>query len=346
MNPRITLCLEQTLGHRTHSANLEASALRSDHDIHCLPVPYSAGRLPWALRGSWQACRRLRAVPAADVTLFHTQTIGLLAGRATRHGRYVISVDATPRQLDAFGRWYQHGLRPGVVESAKLRWYRSVIANAASVVCWSQWAADSVIAEYGGSPSRILIAHPGATTRFFAIPRPPAARSGKPTILFVGGDFERKGGADLLRAFEPLAPRANLLLVTDAEVTARPGVRVESGVAPNSDRLLRLYAEADLFCLPTHGDCTPVVLGEAMAAGLAPVTTRIGSNHETVVDGHDGVLVDPGDVPALSEALCRLVDDPSLRTRMGAAARDHARDAFDADANARRVLAHLVAVAS
>ncbi|MCC6381909.1 MAG: glycosyltransferase family 4 protein [Dehalococcoidia bacterium] len=343
----IALCLEQTLGHRAHGLNLEQAAAQCRQSADVIRVAFPTGRtfaLPWALRGSASALQQLRARPPYRAVLFHTQTISLLASLAVRRGRYAVSVDATPVQIDAMGRWYAHRRAPRPLEESKAAVYRRVFKGAGAFVAWSEWAADSLVRDYGVDRARVLVAHPGAPRSFFLLPR--KSVSARPRILFVGGDFVRKGGPALLRAFAPLSDRAELVLVTDAPVAPQPGVRVERGVRPGSDRQLRAYAEADVFCLPTRGDCTSVAIGEAMAAGLPVVTTTVGSNAETVTPGESGLLVPPGDEPALTSALCRLVDDASERQRLGLRAREHARDHMDARGNARRVFALLEDLAS
>lgn len=340
-NPRLALCLEQTLGHRAHGLNLEAAAREAEAAVHRVEYDEQPRiRAPWALRGSWYAARALRA-SRADVSLFHTSTISLFAARGG--GRYVVSADATPVQVDAMGAWYRHDRGPAAAEQAKRLWYRQVFGRAAALVAWSKWAARSFVNDYGADGSRILVAHPGAPAGFFEIEREYAVR--KPRILFVGGDFDRKGGDLLLQAFEPLADRAELVIVTDADVPRTPRVRVVCGIRPGTDEQRQVFAEADIFCLPTRGDCTPVVLGEAMAAGLAVVTTRVGSNAETVAAGETGFLVEPGDEVELGESLRALVDDAGLRERLGRNGRAVARDRMDAAANARKVIDWMRAVA-
>jgi glycosyltransferase involved in cell wall biosynthesis len=337
----MALCLEQTLGHRAHGQNIEA-AVEGDAAIDVVRVDYpAAARLPvpWAIRGSEAARRLLRARGRRDVTLFHTQTVSLLAPAAVRGGRYLVSVDATPEQIDTMGQWYRHKQSPRFAEAAKRAWYRKIFAGAAGVVAWSEWAARSLADRYGVRPDRIRVLHPGAREPFFAIERCPAERL--PRILFVGGDFERKGGQHLLKAFARLHGRAELVCVTDASVPATPGVRVESGVRPGSDRLLSAFAEADIFCLPTMGDCTSVAIGEAMAAGLPVLTTRVGSNPEIVADGEHGLLVEAGNTNSLFAALDQLVGDGAMRERLGNGARAHAREHMDATQNALAILAFM-----
>jgi glycosyltransferase involved in cell wall biosynthesis len=337
--PQLAFYLEQTLGHRAHGLNLEAAI--AEHApasaVHRIEFPEHARMpVPWALRGS--AAAGLGAVRTrASVSLFHTSTICLFAPLGALRRRYVVSVDATPLQVDSMGRWYQHDPGNRQAERLKRAWYSRVFRGAAGIVSWSSWAADSLVNDYGVARDRILIAHPGAPASFFGIQRPPFCER-KARILFVGGDFERKGGDVLLKAFEPLADRAELTFVTDSAVPALPGVRREPGVRPGTDRLLRAYTEADIFVLPTRGDCTPVVLGEALAAGLPVVTTAVGSNAETVTDGLDGRIVPVDDAGALTAALSSLVDDRAACSAMGARARQTASQRMDASANALRII--------
>ena len=79
----------------------------------------------------------------------------------------------------------------------------------------------------------------------------------------------------------------------------------------------------------------PVVLMEAMSAGLPVVASALSGIPELVIDGSSGLTVPPGDSPAIAAALRRLHDDPELRTRLGVAARERVVAEFDVDRNAR-----------
>jgi glycosyltransferase involved in cell wall biosynthesis len=85
----------------------------------------------------------------------------------------------------------------------------------------------------------------------------------------------------------------------------------------------------DLFALTSLWEGLPRVLPQAMAAGLAIVATAADGNAEAVQDGVNGLLTPPGDPQALADALLRLLDDPALAARMGAAGRERA-DEFGA----------------
>lgn len=347
MVARIALCLEQTLGHRSHSLNLEHALERRALAADVVRVDYTGPGIPpipWALRGSHRARLGLRRVSGRaelDVVFYHTQTVSLFAPWTMEHP-YVVSVDATPIQMDTMGSWYRHRTRARAIERGKAAWYRRVFGEAAQVVAWSQWAADSLGQDYAVDPAKVIVVHPGAPEDLFTIPRLAPAR--KPRILFVGGDLARKGGDVLIDAYEAVRDRAELIVVTESPLQAGDGIDVRHGVRPGTPEFVDAFAAADLFCLPTRGDCTPVAIGEALAAGLPTVTTRIGSNAETVRDGETGILVDVDSVVQLREALGRLVDDAALRHTMAQRAREDARERFMAAANADRVLDVVMAV--
>jgi glycosyltransferase involved in cell wall biosynthesis len=177
--------------------------------------------------------------------------------------------------------------------------------------------------------------------------RDPAA-SGAMRVLFVGGDLERKGGLDLLAAARSLRAAGvdvEVDVVTRDDVPEQEGVHAHHGLTPNSPALIALYHRADVFCLPTLGDCLPMVLSEAGAVGLPLVSTDVGAIREIVRDGQTGLLVPVHDVPALASALHRLAQDPELRRAMGESARRLVRERFDAKVNAERLVTLLLEVA-
>jgi glycosyltransferase involved in cell wall biosynthesis len=95
----------------------------------------------------------------------------------------------------------------------------------------------------------------------------------------------------------------------------------------------------DVFCLSSRREALPLVLLEAMAAGLPCVATDVG-NVATAV-GQDAVVVPPGDAAALAAALAALLADPQCRADLGARARRRAVREMDADLMAERTFAHL-----
>src|SRR5207302_29626 len=83
-----------------------------------------------------------------------------------------------------------------------------------------------------------------------------------------------------------------------------------------------LYAEHEIFVLPSLMEGMPLVLLEAMASGMPVVTTESSGMTDLVEDSHDGLFVIPGDTESLSAAIIRLCRDPGLRSHLGGAAQE------------------------
>ena len=97
------------------------------------------------------------------------------------------------------------------------------------------------------------------------------------------------------------------------------------------ERKQALLERAALLVLPSHVENMPISVLEAMAAGDPVVATRIGAIPEMVEHGVTGLLVPPGDVPALAGALEELLADPARRERMGEAGRARAARHYSVD---------------
>src|SRR5262249_39623514 len=102
--------------------------------------------------------------------------------------------------------------------------------------------------------------------------------------------------------------------------------------------LVRLYSEADVFVLPTRADCFGVVFGEAMAASLPIVTTRVAAIPEIVRDGETGFVIEVDDGAALCDRLERLIRRGDLRKKMGGGGRGLGEGRFDMYKNADRLV--------
>jgi glycosyltransferase involved in cell wall biosynthesis len=357
---RFAFVLEQTLGHVAHSRNLErALADRSDIDATVLKVHYeTAGgplaRLPglrnWSLRASWTARAELRkrlGQGPLDAVFIHTQVASLLSGRIMRQVPSVVSLDATPVNFDSEGEAYGHRQHPDAVERLKRSLNRQALLRARALVTWCAWAKQSLVEDYAIPGDRVTVIHPGVDTRLF---RPAAERRPGPLrVLFVGGDFERKGGGDLVEALAGLDADVQLQVVTGAPVpglSGRPGVRVHAGLRPQSEALVSLYRQADVFALPSRGDCFPQAVAEAMACGMPVVATNVGAMADMVRDGVNGYLVPPRSIGDLRQALGRLAGDASLRRSMGRESLAIAASEHDARRNCNAIFALMASVAA
>lgn len=96
----------------------------------------------------------------------------------------------------------------------------------------------------------------------------------------------------------------------------------------SGERKATLLSESTIFVLPSRSEGFPVALVEAMAFGVAVLSTRIPGVVDAVRDGTDGLLVEPDDPDALRRALMMLLRDTELRERLGASARQRFLDHF------------------
>jgi len=210
---------------------------------------------------------------------------------------------------------------------ASLEEERRKLALADLVFTANPLAARSVV-EAGVPATRVLRSSYGwSAARVTMAPR---CRSfgAPPTVLFVGTVCLRKGAHLLLGAWADAGIDGTLELCGEVlpevvhvagALLARPDVRARGHVAD----IATAYADADLFAFPTLEEGGPLVVVEAMARGLAILTSPMGAG-DVLRDGVDGLVRDPWDREAWVEGLRRLASDGGLRQRLGASARERA----------------------
>lgn len=349
--------MEQTLGQIAFTQNLQQALRVSSQDITVdwLPITFPSEnwleslpiiRSNWSLRASLKTRRALQTAYKQqghpDLYLFHTQVISLLSsGWINRSVPVVLSMDATPLNYDEVGLAYGHEPGNPVLEKFKFWLNRRAFQSAAYLITVSHWVRHSLINDYGVSPAKIEVIPYGTDLNFWQHPhRQEPKPAGKIRLLFVGGDFQRKGGQLLYEIFrQELAEHCELHLVTGHQaLEPYPGVFVYNDIQPNSPQLQKLFRQADIFVLPTEGDCFPMSIVEAMAAGLPVVSTRVGAIEEEVIDGETGFVVTSRDREGLRVALRRLVENAELRQRFGLAGRRYAETHFDINKNGQRLL--------
>ena len=184
--------------------------------------------------------------------------------------------------------------------------------------------------------------------------RPAALASGERAVLFVGRLSAPKGITDLFDCVpEVLArhPEARFLLAGVAENDARePELRADvlrRGIAERVSflgslegaDLARAYTSSAVFVSPSWTEAFPLVIPEAMAAGLPLVVTAVGAIPDFVKNGEDGFLIPPHDPAALADRIVRLLSDETLRARISARVRARAESEFAIEVGAERVRA-------
>lgn len=216
----------------------------------------------------------------------------------------IVAISAAVRtQLEAQG-----------VPSGKLRTIRSAVDAGA---CRPTWPLDRFRAAFGLAP-------------------------GERTVAIVGQLIPRKGHAVLFEAWPAIrarCPDARLLVFGTGPLQAELQARLQGMAGPATNvsfagfrpDLREFLGHVDLLVHPALREGLGIGVLEAQAAGVPVVGFAAGGVPEAVADGISGLLVPPGDSRALADGVCRLLDDPALRARLGAAGADRIRGEFSPD---------------
>ena len=275
---------------------------------------------------------------------FNTQTVAFLAPDYIARVPTVITSDQSAEQIAAetptTWRWTQ---RPSVLLE------RGPLRAARAVVVLSNWAARSLIASHSLAPERVHVVPQGVDLRAFAgIAASRAQKAGPRKLLFVGVDFKRKGGPELVDMFVERFGDHDVelhLMTKERHVRAHPRVVVHRDINQSSPAWSKLYGDADLFVLPTRNDASPNSYIEAMAAGLPVLGTTVGAAAEIITNHETGFLVEPGDFRALGDRIETLLAQPENRHRLGENGRNRVARDYDAVRNAGRLEAIFVEAA-
>jgi starch synthase len=276
-----------------------------------------------------------------DAIAFHTQTAAFACVDLMAKVPALVSTDITNAQ--ASREWNIPASRWTYWPS--IRWERAVFRQARAIATFSEWAQDAVLAENSNlNPGQVRHYPPGVELeKFLAIPMARPARD-KCRLLFVGGDFERKGGTDLVACFrESLRETCELHIVSAGAPVGleEEGIHVYRDLKPYSPELLACYREADIFVLPTRNEAYGHVFIEAMAAGLPVVATDINAIPGILAGEMHRFLIAPGDRQALRDAVLALQSEATLRVALGEAGRKRAIAEFDATTCLGRYVAWL-----
>jgi glycosyltransferase involved in cell wall biosynthesis len=313
--------------------------------IERLPLP---GRMGGTLRGIMQSSEALKR-ERFDALFFLTHNPAVFQQRALKHTPTVLWTDVTPALLDQQASQYDHPVDSSkAVARLKHALVRRTFLQARLCVGWSEWARRSFVADYGVAEERTLVVPPGVDLERFSVA--PAPASGLPRLLFVGGDFKRKGGDLLLEVFrEHFRGRCELDLVTRDAVADETGVRVHRGLTAGSPALVALFDSATAFILPTRGDCFSIASMEAMAKSLPVAVSDVGGIGEIVEHGQSGFLLSGDDVASrgrsLRSAIEALLADRGRASALGQRGREIVEQRFDAKRTAQRLVELSVRVA-
>ena len=181
--------------------------------------------------------------------------------------------------------------------------------------------------EYYGASDATVVGNGVNADQFY-----PSGSSKEKYVLFVGRLDYPKGVPDLINAAKSIVQGSDVNLIITGKGPQRD--RLEDlvdtlGITDDvtftgyvsRDEQIRLYQNAMAYVLPSHYEGLPTVLLEAMACGAPVIATRVGGCPEVIEDGVNGILVDPSDRSALSNAIESVVTDSNLRNQLGTNAR-------------------------
>jgi glycosyltransferase involved in cell wall biosynthesis len=258
--------------------------------------PWLGLMLPAMLASFTRAARR--ASRDADVVHAHWLPAGLVANRTGRP--FVVQLWGTDVEL----------------ARKAPRLARGILGRAQLAICASTELAEAAT-ELGARAVRVI---PSGVD----IPETVGKPDEPPHVLYAGRLSPEKGVLELVAAARGIP------LVVAGDGPLRDRVPEALGFVPH-DRLLGLYERAAVVACPSYREGYGVVCAEAMAYGRPVIASAVGGLRDLVVDGETGLLVPPGDVPALRGALQRLLADADLRRRLGTAGRERARELLSWD---------------
>lgn len=249
-----------------------------------------------------------------------------------------LSLYGLQRRFSRIDRWADRRLEQRCIERADDIFYSS------------RWAQEEAMRRLApGQRSKVHVVLIGGN-----LPDPsgvPAPRLPQPRFLFIGNDWERKGGAVALALYERLKvrfPAARMSLVGKALGVKRPPAGCEIvGAMDKSDprhveRVAELYEQSDFLLLPTRADCSSCVCAEAQLRGCLPIVTRVGGVPELVRHDETGFVFAMEDYPsAACRAIADLCEDVARFQRMRAEAHRHAWRHLRWDVIAARILSTL-----
>lgn len=150
------------------------------------------------------------------------------------------------------------------------------------------------------------------------------------SILYAGTINQRKGYADLIRAFAKVASKHTdwkIALAGNGEIEQARTLAKELGIEGqvdflgwvNGEKKDKAFKQASVFCLPSYAEGFPMAVLDAWAYGLPVITTPVGGVPDVAVDGENMLLFNPGDIDTLAGKLDWIMRDEALREKLSAA---------------------------
>lgn len=299
----------------------------------------------WSLTSWRRNTRRAEAIARA-----HPGYNAVLMYGTTFHPRLdaptYVYLDATTAQVAAAKMWEFAGFSKEKTRKV-IAYQQAIFDDCAAVFPRSEWTASSLRDDYALPADKLVVA--GAGSNFLAKPLPHAAYDAA-RILFIGIEWERKGGPLIVDAFRRLkarVPHATLAIIGCRPEVNEPGVEIIGRLHRNEpaglQRLLEEYSKASVFCMMSDYEPFGIVILEAQACGVPCVAPLRYAFPETIRDGVTGALMREYDAEMLADTLIGLLSNPERLAAMGEAARRHVAENWTWDHAASRIIGRISA---
>jgi glycosyltransferase involved in cell wall biosynthesis len=295
---------------------------------HCLP------RTTWYFR-RMRAALRARLAGERFAFTFQTQSLFDASIPGTPHFVYTDHASLATLQYP--------GIRSTDIWPASwIELEKTIYQNAALIFTMSANISHCLIERYSCAPSRVACVYAGGNVRPAPAQPGEGDRELSRNVLFVGVDWERKGGPLLALAFREVSrvhPDARLTVVGCSPALDLPNCEVVGRVPP--ERLSEFFQRATVFCLPTRLEPFGIVFLEAFAHKLPVVATNIGAIPEFVSDGKNGYLVEYDQPTALADRLIELLGNPERCRQFGEAGYRVVAEKYNWEMTGARIRAHI-----
>lgn len=218
---------------------------------------------------------------------------------------------------------------------------REIYNHARHIFVMSEHVRSSLCEDYGVDPSRVTTVFGGSNVDPSSAPLENDGYRNR-TVVFVGVDWERKGGPALAAAFSKLrasVPDARLVVVGCRPALGQSWCEEIGRVPPNEVK--RHLLRASVFCLPTRIEPFGIAVIEAFSHRLPAVVSSVGAMPTLVRHGESGLVVPPDDPEALAFALRELLTDPEMCRRLGEAGHRDANERFTWPAVGKKLRARI-----
>ena len=219
---------------------------------------------------------------------------------------------------------------------------KKVFSLADKVIVLSEEWRD-FFGQYVCDESKIMLLHNGVV-----IPAYQKTDYSDHNILFLGRLTVDKGAFDLLRSIPSVleqVPDAVFYFGANGDVNQCIKIARENGFEDHvrflgwvrGEEKEKYLKKCSVFILPSHYEAMPMSVLEAMSYGLATISTNVGGIPQMIRQNADGIRVDAEDIPAIVEALIRLLTDEALKTKLGQAGKRKVETTFDLSANINKL---------